>query len=92
MNSPAAQTASYGAAYSQLESAVLELPEEVRSHLTHVLIQSIDEKTSMDADRLSRWADFEEQVNSAVEEGRMTTVDAFEAIDKIRNSLARSSA
>jgi hypothetical protein len=73
--------------YTEIESAVLELPVESRCRLTHVLIRSIDESTPMDAERESRWASFAEKVNTAIDEGRMETTDAFEAIARIRRSL-----
>ena len=77
--------------YTEIESAILELPEESRCRLTHVLIRSIDEGTSMDAERESCWANFAEKVNTAIDEGRMETADAFEAIARIRRSLTPQS-
>lgn len=77
--------------YAEIESAVLELPVESRCRLTHVLIRSIDDNTSMDAERESRWADLAEKVNTAIDEGRMGTVDAFEAVAQIRRSLTQQS-
>lgn len=77
--------------YAAIESAVLELPVESRCRLTHALIRSIDENTPMDSERESRWADLAEKVSTAVDEGRMETVDAFDAVARIRRGLTRSS-
>ncbi|HBJ87038.1 MAG TPA: hypothetical protein DDZ88_24905 [Verrucomicrobiales bacterium] len=77
--------------YAEIESVVLELPVESRCRLTHALIRSIDEGTSMETEHESRWADFAEKVNTAIHEGRMGTVDAFEAIARIRHSIAGQS-
>lgn len=74
--------------YASLESSVLELPVEARCQLTHVLIRSIDEKVAIEPAREDRWVDLAEKVNSAIDEGRMGTVDAFEAIAKMRRNLA----
>ncbi|MFN0078453.1 MAG: hypothetical protein ACKVY0_18505 [Prosthecobacter sp.] len=75
--------------YAEIESTVLELPVESRCRLTHALIRSIDESTPMDAERESRWVDLAEKVNTAIDEGRMATVDAFEAVARIRRNLAQ---
>jgi hypothetical protein len=75
--------------YAEIESTVLELPVESRCRLTHVLIRSIDESTPVDAERESRWLDLAEKANTAIEEGRMETVDAFDAIARIRQNLTR---
>lgn len=77
--------------YADIESAVLDLPVESRCRLTHVLIRSIDESTPVDAERESRWGDFAERINTAIDEGRMGTVDAFDAVARIRHSLTRQS-
>jgi hypothetical protein len=81
-------TATMSIPYANLESSVLELPVEVRCQLTHVLIRSIDEKVAMDPEREEGWVRLAEKVNAAVNEGRMETVDAFEAIAKMRRNLA----
>ncbi len=75
--------------YAEIESAVLELPVESRCRLTHALIRSIDESTPMDVERESRWVDLAENINAAIDEGRMATVDAFEAVARIRRNLAQ---
>ena len=81
-------TATMSIPYASLESSVLELPVEVRCQLTHVLIRSIDEKVVIEPEREERWVDLAEKVNVAINEGRMETVDAFEAIAKMRSNLA----
>jgi hypothetical protein len=81
-------TATMSIPYASLESSVLELPVEARCQLTHVLIRSIDEKIVIEPEREERWVDFAEKVNVAINEGRMETVDAFEAIAKMRSNLA----
>jgi CheY-like chemotaxis protein len=75
--------------YAEIESTVLELPVESRCRLTHVLIRSIDESTPVDAERESRWLDLAEKVNTAIDDGRMETMDAFDALARIRQSLTR---
>jgi hypothetical protein len=74
--------------YAQIESVVLGLPEESRCRLTHVLIRSIEQGASFDSARESRWLDFADRVNEAIDDGRMATVDAFEALAKMRQNLA----
>jgi virulence-associated protein VagC len=81
-------TATMSIPYASLESSVLELPVEARCQLTHVLIRSIDEKIVIEPEREERWVDLAEKVNVAINEGRMETVDAFEAIAKMRSNLA----
>lgn len=85
-------TAMMSIPYANLESSVLELPVEMRCQLTHVLIRSIDEKVTMEPEREESWVDLAEKVNMAVNEDRMGTVDAFEAIAKMRQNLAQNSA
>lgn len=85
-------TAMMSIPYANLESSVLELPVEMRCQLTHVLIRSIDEKVTMEPEREESWVDLAEKVNTAVNEDRMGTVDAFEAIAKMRQNLAQMSA
>ncbi len=84
-------TATMSNPYASLESSVLELPVEARCQLTHVLIRSIDEKVVMEPEREEGWVDLAVKVNAAVNEGRMATVDAFEAIAKMRQNLAEIS-
>ena len=77
--------------YAQIESVVLGLPEESRCRLTHVLIRSIDQNVPMDAERESRWLDFADKVNDAIDDGRVQTADAFETLAKIRQQLISKS-
>ena len=84
-------TATMSIPYANLESSVLELPIEVRCQLTHVLIRSIDEKVTMEPECEEGWGALAEKVNAAIDEGRMGTVDAFEAIAKMRQNLAHIS-
>lgn len=85
-------TAMMSIPYANLESSVLELPVEMRCQLTHVLIRSIEEKVTMEPEREESWVNLAEKVNTAVNEDRMGTVDAFEAIAKMRQNLAQMSA
>jgi len=75
---------------ADLEAVILGLPGDKRSSRTHALIRSIDEATSMDQGRLSRWANLEERVNGAIESGHMRITDAFAAMIRIRTNFAKS--
>ena len=91
-NSAATTTALYGAGYTQLENSALCLAPEARFHLTHVLLQSIEEGSTMPPERKAKWAAFEERANESIESGMMATADAFDALATIRHNLKQSAA
>ncbi len=77
--------------YAQLESVLLDLPVEARQKLTHVLIRSIDENVDMSEERLQQWLDHDDRVFQAVKSGQMETVDAFDALARVRSNISKSS-
>jgi hypothetical protein len=82
-----ASTATLSPSFEKLQEAALGLSAEDRFHLTHVLLQSIDETASMPSQVEERWVDFERRVSDAVNNGEMPTVDAFDALKLLRKNL-----